>query len=164
MSFKELCLKQTIYIGDEELIVGERGPRPKAVSTFPELTCHSVDDLLTLNARELQHYAVAEEDIRIYKEEIIPFWEDRTQRDKLFSILPQDWKLLYESGLFTEFAEQRAYGHTALDGKIYHTGMNDFRKQIARALAALEDQAEAGATAEAATATTAAVALRPQSA
>ena len=37
MSFKELCLKQTIYIGDEELIVGERGPRPKAVSTFPEI-------------------------------------------------------------------------------------------------------------------------------
>ncbi|HKM30722.1 MAG: glycyl radical protein [Bacteroidales bacterium] len=161
MSFKELCLKQTIYIGDEELIVGERGPRPKAVSTFPELTCHSVDDLLTLNTRELQHYAVAEEDIRIYKEEIIPFWEDRTQRDKLFSILPQDWKLLYESGLFTEFAEQRAYGHTALDGKIYHTGMNDFRKQIARALAALEDQAEAGATAEAATATTAAAGGTP---
>ncbi len=136
LSFKELCLKQTIYIGDEELIVGERGPKPKAVSTFPELTCHSVEDLHTLNARELQHYAVTQEDIRIYAEEIIPFWEGRTQRDKLFAVLPEDWKLLYESGLFTEFAEQRAYGHTALDGKIYHTGMNGFREQIARALSA----------------------------
>ena len=135
LCFRELCLKQTIYIGDQELIVGERGPRPKAVSTYPELTCHSVEDLCTLNARELQQYTVREEDIRIYKEEIIPFWKGKTQRDKLFSILPRDWKLLYESGLFTEFAEQRAYGHTALDGKIYRTGMNDFREQIARTLA-----------------------------
>lgn len=140
LCFRELCLKQTIYIGDQELIVGERGPRPKAVSTYPELTCHSVEDLRILNARELQHYAVTEEDIRIYQEEIIPFWEGKTQRDRLFSILPRDWKLLYESGLFTEFAEQRAYGHTALDGKIYHTGMNDFRERIALALAALKSE------------------------
>ncbi len=138
LAFKELCQKQTIYIGDQELIVGERGPAPKAVSTFPELTCHSVEDLHTLNARELQHYAVTEEDIRIYAEEIIPFWEGRTQRDKLFTVLPEDWKLLYENGLFTEFAEQRAYGHTALDGKIYRYGMKDFQKQIARALEAAE--------------------------
>ena len=142
LCFRELCLKQSIYIGDEELIVGERGPRPRAVSTYPELTCHTIEDLKTLNARELQHYTVTGEDIRIYKEEIIPFWEGRTQRDKLFSILPRDWKLLYESGLFTEFAEQRAYGHTALDGKIYHTGMLAFRERIAEALAAAGPEAD----------------------
>ena len=156
LCFRELCLKQSIYIGDEELIVGERGPRPRAVSTYPELTCHTIEDLKTLNARELQHYTVTGEDIRIYKEEIIPFWEGRTQRDKLFSILPRDWKLLYESGLFTEFAEQRAYGHTALDGKIYHTGMLAFRERIAEALAAAGPEAdtpagEAGADAAAGT-------------
>lgn len=146
LAFKELCQKQTIYIGDEELIVGERGPAPKSVSTFPELTCHSVEDLRTLNARKLQHYAVTEEDIRIYAEEIIPFWEGRTQRDKLFTVLPKDWKLLYESGLFTEFAEQRAYGHTALDGKIYRYGMKDLRERIARALEAEEKAAESKKT------------------
>ena len=45
LNFKNLCEKKTIYIGDDELIVGERGPFPKAVSTFPELTCHSLEDL-----------------------------------------------------------------------------------------------------------------------
>jgi len=33
--------------------VGERGPFPKAVSTFPELTCHSAEDLKILNSREM---------------------------------------------------------------------------------------------------------------
>lgn len=34
MNFYEICKNKTIYIGKDELIVGERGPRPKAVSTF----------------------------------------------------------------------------------------------------------------------------------
>ena len=34
-NFKNLCEKKEIYIGPDELIVGERGPKPKAVSTFP---------------------------------------------------------------------------------------------------------------------------------
>jgi hypothetical protein len=54
-AFLHLCQHKTIYIGDGELIVGERGPRPKAVPTFPELTCHSVEDLEILNSRPLTH-------------------------------------------------------------------------------------------------------------
>ncbi len=138
LCFKELCLSQTLYIGKGELIVGERGPRPKAVSTYPELTCHSVEDLRILNSRERQRYMVSEEDIATYEREVIPFWKERTQRDRIFSILPDDWKRLYSSGLFTEFAEQRAPGHTALDGKIYKTGMHGFRERIAMALKKLE--------------------------
>jgi len=138
LSFKELCTKQSIYIGDRELIVGERGPGPKAVPTYPELTCHSEQDLRILNTRERQRYAVSEEGIRIYKEEIIPFWKGKTLREQIFSVLPSDWKDMYESGLFTEFAEQRAPGHTALDGKIYKYGMKDFRRRIAGVLRALE--------------------------
>src|SRR5690554_139876 len=51
MNFMEICNRKEIYIGDHELIVGERGERPKAVYTFPELTIHSVDDLRVLNTR-----------------------------------------------------------------------------------------------------------------
>ena len=144
LSFKELCTKQSIYIGDFELIVGERGPGPKAVPTYPELTCHSEQDLRILNTRERQRYAVSEEGIRIYKEEIIPFWKGKTLREQIFSVLPSDWKDMYESGLFTEFAEQRAPGHTALDGKIYKYGMKDFRRRIAGVLSALEGDEDPG--------------------
>ena len=42
----ELCRRQTLHIGDDELIVGERGPRPKGASTYPEVTCHSLEDLV----------------------------------------------------------------------------------------------------------------------
>src|SRR5210317_744755 len=44
LNFLDHCRKKTIYLGDDELIVGERGPEPGLVPTFPELTCHSAED------------------------------------------------------------------------------------------------------------------------
>ncbi len=130
MNFYEICKRKTIYIGDDELIVGERGPKPKAVPTFPELTCHSVEDLHVLNTRELQRYTISQEDIDTYEREVIPYWKGRTQRERIFSHVPQEWRAAYEAGLFTEFMEQRAPGHTAMDGKMYHTGLLDMKKRI----------------------------------
>jgi formate C-acetyltransferase len=118
LNFKNLCRKKTIYIGDDELIVGERGPFPKAVSTFPELTCHSLEDLKILDSREMTRYAVADEAVEIYREVVIPFWNGRSMRERVFGRVPDQWKRAYSAGAFTEFMEQRAGGHTTLDGII----------------------------------------------
>ncbi|MBF0573122.1 MAG: glycyl radical protein [Desulfamplus sp.] len=138
LNFKNLCEKKSIYIGDDELIVGERGPFPKATSTFPELNCHSVEDLEILNSRPMTPFKVAKEDIKTYAEEVIPYWRGRTMRDRIFDHVPEDWKNAYKSGLFTEFMEQRAPGHTTLDGIIYEKGMVDFKKEIADHIARLD--------------------------
>lgn len=137
-NFYEICKKKTIYIGKDELIVGERGPVPKAVPTFPELTCHTVEDLHTLNDRELQPYYISQEDIDTYEREVIPYWEGRTQRERIFSHVSQEWEEAYHAGVFTEFMEQRAGGHTAMDGKMYHRGLLDTKALIAKTLAELD--------------------------
>ncbi len=137
-NFYEICRQRTIYIGKDELIVGERGPVPKAVPTFPELTCHSVEDLHVLNSRELQPYHISQEDIDTYEREVIPYWQGRTQRERIFGHVSQEWKDAYEAGVFTEFMEQRAAGHTAMDGKMYHRGLNDVKKQIEEEISKLD--------------------------
>ncbi len=137
-NFYEICKKKTIYIGADELIVGERGPVPKAVPTFPELTCHSVEDLHTLDTRELQPYHISQEDIDTYAREVIPYWEDRTQRERIFSHVSKEWEEAYHAGVFTEFMEQRAGGHTAMDGKMYRRGLLDVKALIAKTLAELD--------------------------
>lgn len=134
LNFRNLCERKTLYLGDGELIVGERGPSPKAVSTYPELTCHSGDDLRILSSREMTRYRVSEDDIRLYEERVIPYWRGRTMRDLVFGNVPRNWKNAYEAGLFTEFMEQRAPGHTALDGTIYRSGLKDLQGQIAQNL------------------------------
>ncbi len=138
LTFKHLCEKKTIYIGDDELIVGERGPFPKAVPTFPELTCHSAEDLRTLNDRKMTRFAISDDDIHTYEQEVIPYWRGKSMRDRVFSQVPEEWQDAYRAGLFTEFMEQRAPGHTSLDGIIYEKGMLDFKKDIRQTLAALD--------------------------
>jgi formate C-acetyltransferase len=137
-NFYEICKKKTIYIGKDELIVGERGPVPKAVPPFPELTCHSVEDLHTLNTRELQPYHISQEDIDTYAREVIPYWEGRTQRERIFSHVSKEWEEAYHAGVFTEFMEQRAGGHTAMDGKMYQRGLLDCKALIAQTLNELD--------------------------
>jgi len=138
LAFKHLMERKTIVINDGELIVGERGPAPKATLTYPEVCIHSVQDLRYLNDRKKTAFASDEETRRVYAEEIIPFWKGRSQRDRIFAEMAPAWIDAYEAGVFTEFMEQRAPGHTVLDGKIYKKGLDDFKRDIAAALAALD--------------------------
>lgn len=137
-NFYEICKKKTIYIGDDELIVAERGPVPKAVPTFPELTCHSVEDLHTLNSRELQRYTISQEDIDTYEREVIPYWKGKTQRERIFNHVSKEWEEAYHAGVFTEFMEQRAAGHTAMDGKMYRIGLLNLKARIEKKIAELD--------------------------
>jgi trans-4-hydroxy-L-proline dehydratase len=137
-AFLHLCRHKNIHIGEDELIVGERGPRPKAVPTYPELTCHSLEDLRILDSRPKTWYRVDKECLRAYDEEVIPYWRGRSMRDRMFAELPPDWRDAYDAGIFTEFMEQRAPGHTVLDGKIYDKGMLDFKADISRAISSLD--------------------------
>ncbi|MBK9967249.1 MAG: glycyl radical protein [Holophagales bacterium] len=139
-SFLHLCARKTLFLGDGELIVGERGPLPKAVPTYPELTCHSLEDLRVLDSRPKTWYRVPPEVLTAYEETVIPYWRGRSMRDQIFPALPPEWHQAYAAGVFTEFMEQRAPGHTVLDDKVYRKGMNDFRKDIAAAIAALDFQ------------------------
>ena len=138
LSFLHLCRHKRLWIGDDELIVGERGPAPKVVPTFPELTCHTVEDLETLHAREQTRYRVAPDATEVYRRDIIPYWRGRSMRDRVFGHVPQRWRDAYEAGVFTEFMEQRAPGHTALDGTIYTMGMRDFQERIRERRARLD--------------------------
>jgi len=130
--------RRTIHIGDDELIVGEKGPAPKATPTYPELCCHSLADLDILHSREKIPFAVSPAARETYADTVIPFWRGRSMRDRIFAEMTDDWRAAYDAGVFTEFMEQRAPGHTVLDGKIYGKGMREFQAEIDAQRAALD--------------------------
>ena len=140
MAFAYLLKKKSIAITDDELIVGERGPAPKATPTFPEICCHSLKDLEILDTREKIPYKVDEQTKRIYEEKIIPSWRGKSIRDVIFEKMSDKWKQAYEAGVFTEFLEQRAPGHTVSGNKIYTKGLSDLKKEIKENLDSLDIQ------------------------
>ncbi|MCX6027915.1 MAG: glycyl radical protein [Chloroflexi bacterium] len=138
LAFRYVMEHRTITIGDGELIVGEKGPAPKATPTYPELCCHTLSDLDILDSREKIPFKVSPETRRIYAEQIIPFWQGKTMRERLFAEMTGEWLAAYEAGIFTEFMEQRAPGHTVLDDKIYRRGLADFQADIDASLTRLD--------------------------
>lgn len=138
LAFKYLLENKAICINDGELIVGERGPAPKATYTYPELCCHSVEDLDVLNTRPKISFKVSPEARQVYEKEIIPFWNGKSMREMIFAEMSEEWKAAYDAGIFTEFMEQRSPGHTVLDDKIYRKGFLDFIADIDAHLAKLD--------------------------
>ncbi len=129
---------KTIFIDHNELIVGERGPLPKAVPTYPEVCLHSLADLEILDSRPKVAYGVSRETKEVYDREIIPFWRGKTIREKIFDAMDSAWKKSFEAGIFTEFQEQRSPGHTAGGNLIYSNGCLDLKAQIKTALSDLD--------------------------
>ncbi len=130
LSFEYLMRHKKLCIMDGELIVGERGPAPKATPTYPEISLHTLDDLDILDQREKVSFKVDQETRKLYKKKIIPFWKGRTNRDLIISKMKDAWLDAYHAGVFTEFQEQRAPGHTVLGKKIYNTGLLEFIREI----------------------------------
>ncbi len=138
LTFRHLMEHKTLWIGEGELIVGERGEAPAATPTYPELCCHSLDDFQVMNDRERIFFKVDEEARRVQGERIIPFWESRAMRGKILAAMSPEWKDCYAAGIFTEFMEQRGPGHTVGDDKIYRKGFATFKAEIEQSLAALD--------------------------
>ncbi|WP_088186518.1 trans-4-hydroxy-L-proline dehydratase [Desulfosporosinus sp. FKA] len=138
LAFKYVLERKEICLNPGELIVGERGPAPKATYTYPELCCHSLEDLDILDSRPKISFKVSQVVRDAYEQEIIPYWQGNSMRDLIFQEMSEEWKAAYDSGIFTEFMEQRAPGHTVLDDKIYRFGFLDFIQKIDDHLARLD--------------------------
>ena len=129
-AFAHILAHKTIVFNAGELIVGERGIAPKSTSTYPEICCHTLADLDTLDTRPKTSYKVSPITRQSYEKSIIPFWQDKALRDRILTEMTPDWHDAFSAGIFTEFMEQRAPGHTVLDGKIYTKGMLGFKRDI----------------------------------
>ena len=138
LAFKYIMENRTLYMEKGSIIVGEKGHKPWAAPTFPELCCHTLEDFDNMNRREKVFFRVSEEDKKIQRDVIIPYWKDRAMMSKMNKLLPEEWKNLFQAGLFTEFLMQRGPGHTVADGKIYKKGYLDFYLEIQEQINSLD--------------------------
>ncbi|MCK5134662.1 MAG: glycyl radical protein [Bacteroidales bacterium] len=137
-AFEYILKNKAICINNNELIVGERGPAPKATPTYPEINLHSLEDLDILDSRKKVSFRVDKQTRKAYEEVIIPYWTGKTNRERIFNNLDSAWKGAYAAGVFTEFQEQRAPGHTVLGDKIYRKGMKELIEEIRATIEVLD--------------------------
>ena len=138
LTLKHVMENKTLCINNGELIVGEKGDGPQSAPTFPELCCHTMEDMQVMNDRELISFKVSQADLKLQKEKIIPYWQNRSIRHKILESVTPKWKECYESGIFTEFMEQRGPGHTVGSENIFLKGFLERKADIQQAIEALD--------------------------
>ncbi|MCB0546674.1 MAG: glycyl radical protein [Phaeodactylibacter sp.] len=144
-AFEYLLRHKHICINEGELIVGERGPAPKATPTYPEINLHSLQDLEVLDSREKVSFKVEGSVKQAYQQQIIPFWQGRDNRSRIMAAMPPEWHAAYRAGIFTEFQEQRAPGHTVLGQKLFHTGFLQLKEEIRQSMEQLKEHSDPNA-------------------
>ena len=135
---KEYFTRKTLYLGEGELIVGEKGKDPQSSPTFPELTCHTLEDMHIMNDRAVVNYTVTGQDLIEQEEIIIPYWTGKSMRDKILASMTDEWKECYAAGMFTEFMEQRGPGHTCGGKNVFTKGYAEYKEEIQAAIDALD--------------------------
>jgi formate C-acetyltransferase len=92
----EKVLKEiSIEIHPHELIVGDICKVPRSVNIFPEVCGGWLEqELESISSRDWDPLIVTEEDKRILKEDVFPYWRNRSVDERIFALLPQDTKEL----------------------------------------------------------------------
>lgn len=79
MAFKQVCQEAPLLIQDEELIVGHPCGAPRVGTFSPDISWRWVrDEIDTISTRAQDPLYISEEDKRIMKEQLFPFWEGRS--------------------------------------------------------------------------------------
>lgn len=93
----------TIYIDDNQLIVGRGGQLGRYGILYPELDGDFLDEAIReLPQRENSPFDISKEDEKIICEEISPYWRGKTYHESLAKSLPKDTlKYTYNEDLIT---------------------------------------------------------------
>ncbi|WP_299014879.1 choline trimethylamine-lyase [uncultured Photobacterium sp.] len=78
-AFRKACETAPLLIQDDELIVGHPCGKPRAGAFSPDIAWRWVrDELDTMSTRAQDPFEISEEDKKVIREEIVPFWEGRS--------------------------------------------------------------------------------------
>ena len=73
----------TIKIWDDEVVVGNRTTKIVGTALFPEVRIDTIElDLDHYSTREVQNFLISEEDKKVLKEKIIPYWKNEEETVK----------------------------------------------------------------------------------
>ncbi|MCC6533939.1 MAG: glycyl radical protein [Burkholderiales bacterium] len=140
--------KIEVSIGEDELIVGRCGPSGRYGILYPELRGAWLEKgLETLTNRKEGAVSFTDEDARIIREEIVPYWKGRTVFEAHYAMVPDDTRrILYrDEDPYTPryFVLESTTDRTALQWsldyeKILKRGFNGIKREAEERLAACD--------------------------
>ncbi len=105
-----------ISLRDEELIAGNRTVKPRAGIMSPEMDPYwLLKELDQFPTRPQDRFAISEEDKRIYREELFPYWEKRSMKDFINGQMTDEVKAATSTQIFSINQTDKGRGHIIID-------------------------------------------------
>lgn len=134
-AFYRQCTEKTIFIQDDELIVGCSGSKIRGGILCAD-TCWSVlnDELDTISDRKYDPFYLRPEDRKMFEEVIRPYWQGRSNYEAWLAQIPPDTKDLRDTGMiYINRKAVRGWGETTAG----------YKKIITRGLKAIKEEIQA---------------------
>lgn len=105
-----------ISIRDDELIAGNRTIKPRAGIMSPEMDPYwLLKELDQFPSRPQDRFNISEEDKRIYREELFPYWENRSMKDFINAQMTDEVKAAVSTQIFSVNQTDKGQGHIIID-------------------------------------------------
>jgi formate C-acetyltransferase len=135
--------EMSIYILDDELIVGHQSSKQRSAPLFPDFAVDwVVREIDTLETRAQDKFIVRPEVKEEFLRDIVPYWKGKTLHEKLMTYLTDDVKLCrFDAEIFSVgLHEDGGFGHVALDYNIILThGTEGIKGKILEKMAGLTE-------------------------
>ena len=136
IALKDMLEKMTIFIDDEELIVGNHGSRARAALIFPEFGLLSKEELDLMPIRKVDTLQISEEDKETLLQDIYPYWKDTCTDSHIREYVDEEIMKVLDSPyrVFNPLSRARSgYGHYLPNiEKILHVGFKGIEEEAKR--------------------------------
>ena len=139
-AMKEVAQNISVYIDDDQLLVGRAGCPGRYGILYPELDGDFLDRAIEeLPGREQSPFSIAGEDARIVCEEISPYWKGKTFHEDLNIALPEEThRLTYDD---REGLESRFIVNETASFRSSLQWVHDYEKVLNKGFACLKQEA-----------------------
>ncbi len=126
-ALEKILSEMTVYIEDDELIVGNLCSKPRSSGVFPEFSCKWLEaELDRLAKRTADVFLISEDTKNTLREDVFPYWEGKTNNEYATSLMkPEAFEahnaLVYTVGNYF----YNGVGHISANyGKVLREGLN----------------------------------------
>jgi len=139
-AFEKILHGMTIFIQDDELVVGNQCTKPRSAPVYPEFSCKWLEaELDRLEKRTGDVFLISEDKKKILRE-LFPYWDKKTSNELATSLMTSDALAAQGAGVFTVGNYYfNGVGHISVDyAKVLANGLNGVIAEAKTELAGLD--------------------------
>lgn len=121
-----------ISIRDDELIAGNRTVKPRAGIISPEMDPYwLLEELDQFPTRPQDRFNISESDKQIYREQLFPYWKERSMKDFINGQMTDEVKAAVKTQIFSINQTDKGQGHIIIDyPRLLENGLDALVSQL----------------------------------